>query len=907
MGRRVLAFFLGFLLGIIFIVGAVAGAIYVAVCVVKTEKIIPNAETYLGDLSHLSAYDIYQEIYRLYGEKKGLTDENGNYFTLEQFCDNYHIDLKTALNMDLPREVLDLPAFEVFNEGGMDSVMKQIKVSTLPAVINMFGKNEDGSGGAFGENVIAELGKFSMHDLFSQEVGFVGVFANVRFAEIVPSAFPDKDSDNKMMWALGQTKIGGLISGVSGSNNITLQLKEGGAFEELGKLELTSVVGESRYVNAIIGENAVFADLIADDGSVRFDEIIDGVSMGEVIGCQRNEIADITGHVEIALPANENESVRVMVRGEGENAVYVKSLDETWYEAKFTCEETDEAHVHHVDCYGYAWYSLTARENGAVETTDLFKDGNYYPQTVGLYGVLANLSVKDLTSGNDNALMDKIKHLTVRDILNQNSQPSGVMAALIDLTIDELMHGAIDELYLGSFFNYYRKGIAHVEEQFGEETAVIYAASNAEKIKFYLKENAEGAIALSSDDKQWYAGQIICDTDEENHEHNGDCYGYIWYQDEILETLATGIQGKFANKQIANLTNLNEEVKKLTLHDVMGDSLPKMFKDIGDTTVGNIESGINKLYLGSAMSYHRKDITDTETYGSVVSTSDTIEVRSATVINENGEEVTVYIKTDDGKSWYEAALECYNNADDHTEHTVDCYKYLWYTEAGDPVTGVAKAFVNSKMNNVGSTMNTLTIRQLGINTDGNVILGSIQDVEIMHIGEHINGMKMGSVMGYFEGEAVEPEKCGKDHQPHLPAECDHYWYEDAEKTIEVKGLNYKIANKTIKEMTGKGLTSIAVSLTIGDLIDSKMMKMGDTEEQIEENEYKFDIIFDGSDDQNKCSIQGYIQYCATENMLGRTPTAKGYYQSVHGLDQTHRGQWRKMELAQFISRLLGAF
>lgn len=1140
MGRRVLAFFLGMLFGIILIVGGVAGAIYIAVKVIKVEQYSPEASNYIGDLASMSIYDIGQTLYTMYGEKKGLQDADGNYYSLGDLCENYNIDLTTALGMELPQEVMDMPAFEFFNgDGGFDNALKQIKVSTIPAIVNMFGgSGEDGSSnGAFGENVVAELSKYSMFDLLSnEEVGIAGVFANIRFAEILPSSFPAEDSDNKLMWAVGQTKIGGLLNGMSGSDNIMSQLNEGGAFETLGQLELSALFGEDQYITAILGADAVFADLIDEDGSIRLDDIINGVSIGELLGCQKNEIENVDGYVSVAKATDEEDSTEVKSIEKGDKTLYVKSSDgETWYEAELDCDSKEEDHVHDINCFTLVWYSATARQNGETgEATDLVDDdGSRYPKTVGLYAVLSNLSIADMTSGNDNALMNNIKKLKVRDIVN-GVEISGVMETFADLTIEELMGGAIDDLYLGSFFSFERKTIAELNGY--DNKITVFKQDNENEVAFYVMTDANGNIAMSNNGENWYEAKIDCDNKDE-HTHDFDCYGYVWYDKD--GALAEGIQGKLANKQIANLTKLNDEIKKLTLsdvlgegvpamlksiahtqigelndaiqdmhlgsfleyerrltcanegedhehdddcyawykltctdgeghehndgcyeqaegmmakiadikvnklgdlnqtiktftlrdvlgadvpdmlqsladteigdlnnaiktmhlgdfleykrivncgkedeaghehndacyawfkltcddesdghkhnidcyeqatgmmakladktvdelgnmdsivqdftlRDVLGDSIPTMLADVADTPVGKVGEAIQNIYLGSALSYHRKEMSRdgyTLEAGSILQ-NDFPVVCKKTV---DGQPI-LYIKSEDGKIWYEAVRNCELK---HT-HDKDCYGYVWYEDEDCtvPVSGIVKAFVNSKVNNVSSKMQTVTLGEMGIG--GNSILDALQDTPIMEIGNEINNLKMGVVLGYTKGDKLHDTATCKETHEHNENCYDYVWYEDKAKNVIVKGLNAKIANKTIKDMSGAGLTEIATGLTIGDLIDSGMMNLGDTEAAQEENSYKLSIIYCGDNEHTfdgeitiwgvpssktwQCTLADYLSYSATNS----NATAKEFWLKCHGAENEadltaeqleHRDDWQDLTLTRFISTLLSA-
>lgn len=1143
MGRRVLAFFLGLILGIVLVAGGVIGAIYIAVCVVNVNRVVPNAGNLLGDMASMSLKGIYDEVLALYNQKIGIADENGKYYTLGEFCQKYNINLNQALGKDIPQEVLDMPAFEFFNFSkdengnsvGMSHALSQIKVSTFPAVLKMFGSEN----GAFNDTVTDELNKFSVADLFSQEVGIKGVFANIKFADIMPNAFPAQDSDNKLMWAVGQTTIGGALSGVSGSDNILIQLKAGNAFEAIGALEISAIMGESQYVNAILGNDAVVADLIDENGNIRLDEILNGISIGELLGCQKNEITDTTDYAGID---GQNPEAASLVMHKGD--VYIKTTDgEHWFEAELDCKED---HTHTADCYAYVWYSTGTCNNNSADhchdTDDMLKDGAYYPRVTGLYAVLSSLSVADLTSGNDNALMNKIKVLKVSDIIS-GVEVSGVMSALVDLTIEDLMSGAIDTLYLGEFFNFERKIVPDVRSYDENSIVEVYKKFNPATVAYYVMTNAENKVVISTDKAKWYEGELTC---ESEHEHNDNCYRYIWLDSD--GKVADGIEGKLASKQIADLQNLNEEVQNLTLddvfgediprilisikdskiidihttiksvylgelldytyeivcgqeddenhehvascyvwkdrgdnvidgivaklaykqvgqmkdlqstvktftlRDVLGDDIPDMLKSLADTQIGdmndsinnmflgdfleythiiicgqeddenhehvaacyawtdkngnavngmmaklaanrvktlsdlqstvktftlkdvlgddvpdvlkdventqidNLQGAIDNLYLGSAMGYERK-IVDKTDYVVLGEHSGTTVVLKKLVPGSK----TLYVMTNDvdengnaktDARWFEAVFTCTEKHD----HNVDCYEYVWYNKGtSEPVSDVAKAFVNRKLNNVSEIFDTLTLKELGISSDDNTILKSIENVPITEIGNSINTVKMGEVLGYAQYYTCDNanvaahkhtadcayiwvEECTDNHDTskvnnHFATE-QHYTI-DTKQYIEVKGMNAKIACKTIEQMTGNGMTEIAQSLTIGDLIDSGMMSLGDTEAKKTENAYKFSIVFCGNETHKftetitippsilmpdggtsnqtyTCTLPDYLTYLSTH----ADTTAQEYWYKCHSKQAgdeltaseiAHRDDWKNMLLSEFISQLLNAF
>ena len=933
MGRRVLAFFLGMLFGIIFVIGGTALSVYIVLCKVEVGKMIPSADTYMGDLANKSAYDIVMDVYRLYGEKVGIADEQGNYYTIRQFCENYNIDLETAFGgVKLPNEVLEMPAFEFFAEGGTDRALNQIKVSTIPAIFNIFGGGEDG---VLSQDVMDELSKFSIRDLFSEEVGFKGVTENVKLSQVMPSAFPAEDSDNKLMWAMGQTYIGKALNGVSGSENIMLQLKAGGAFETLGGLALTELTGESNNLITGLGKNTTFADLIDDNGNFYLDDMLDGLMLGDVLNCQRENIENTDGFENMF--GDGQADTRVMGKETDGKTAYIKTADggETWYKAEFDCGNEQTEHFHDENCYGFVWYYSNAcdKEHDHASCGDLYKEEAYYARVDGLYSALVNFSIADLTSGDDSALTDEIKTLTLRDILG--SDVPKMLKDIADVPISDLQK-ALDDMYLGGLLQYWRE---KVQVDSGNTITVLVKKSN---IAGYLTELDDGTYAMSDDSKLWYRAELICDKEQCLHAER-DCYSYYWYKEESLETAVEGMMRKLAEIKVGAIGELNETIKTFTLHDVLGDDVPGMLKEVQHITIGNLDEAVNTLYLGSAMNYVRRPV-DIIHYPTLVQ----IQSVNGEILRAGGTsgdyKTAIYAKSTDGEIWYEAVFECFEK--DHlnqNDHTTECFPFVWYSRCNEncaadhehgnyfddgklyaQVKGVTKAFVNCKLNTVGGKMQNLTLRQLGIESNGNNILQAIEDIKIMEIGKEINQLHMGVVLGYVR-ECI----CEQDHI-HID-ECPHRWLEkcerhdgnslhdesehvviDGETYGPVKGLNSKVADKTVKNIgSGSGITDIAKSLTIGDLIDSGMMSIGGTN-----NEYKFAIIYYGKnktdgnancDYRDNCNLADFV----AKRVLNPALTATEYWTNAHkdmseGEMQIHRYEWKNLTLDDFISMLLSA-
>lgn len=800
--NRVLVFFLGMLFGIIFVFAALAGGIYIAVTVVKPTDIVAESGNYLGDLANMSLLDMAKSLVELYRSKIGLAGDDGKYFTLGEFLTTYNIDGEKAFGMKLPQEVLDIPAFEFFNsDDGINKAMAQIKVSALPAIVNMFGSSsEDGvSGGTFSDDVIAELSNYSVSDLFAEDKGINYVFQNVALSDVLPSSFPQEDSDNKLMWAVGQTKIGKMLDGMSGTDNIFGQLKEGGAFAALGALSVIDIVGDSQYVRAILGDNAV-ASFVDDNGNLSFDSVINGISLGELLGCQKNEIVPNEQNVNDYWVSDDGSVTVVTVSIDGKT-VYAREITDDngvkLYEADgcgkvqhvhdATCGgngscETEE-HTHTSECFPLVWYSTAECTANHDHVDEMEKDGRHYPRVQGLYNVLSNLSMADLTGGDTNALFDKIKQLKISDLLTEG-EATGVIANLSDMTIGELMSGGFESIYLGTALNYARKQFAAPQ---GVITEVRVGADTTD-VRFYLGTSADGTLLLSDDNESWYEGCVTCKKADCEHRY-ADCYGYTWYTSELLENKVTGIGAKLASKTIEELTSINALVSSLTISDVL-EPVPSVLKSLADTPISELGTAIDEMYLGELLGYKR------------------------VLICENTHE-----HTDECYGWFEA--DCGNA--DH-EHTDGCY-----TKQADGLLGKFADKKISQLNTLGDTVKELTLSDVLYPVP--TMLADFANTPIGELGTKLNDMYVGSAMGFVRYEKdvngftqnttadgsvksngseyvkadgdkwYEAELTCAENHSHTSKCYEYVWYTDATHTNRPTGINAAFCNYTLSTIS----------------------------------------------------------------------------------------------------------
>ncbi|MCH5159245.1 MAG: hypothetical protein J1F66_00155 [Clostridiales bacterium] len=790
MGRRILAFFLGFLIGIVFVFGALGLAIYITVTVVHPSDIYPDSDKFLGDLADMSLYDMYKSIADLYKQKVGITDENGLYFTLGQFCEHYNINPNELFGgKEVPQDVLEIPIFE-FLGGDSGSAAQQVKVSAFFSFINMFSQDENGEG-LFSKEMLEKLSVHNMAELYDGDKGFAYVFDLVLLSDILPGIFPrDRLDDNAIMWAFGQSSIGKLLGAFGG--NILLQFKVGGAFEAMGLLKMKELLGDDSAILNAIFRSHTLSDLIDDNGSVNPDDMLNAVYLGDLLGYQRNELkeSDTEGFSEKYLDEEGDRAVLSYVEGEQEKFLLVLPAIEEgeyeYYDARMTCAYTEHAHVekcgepdadgnyscglsehtHDVNCFGFIWYS----QDAALENTDedMIKDGVHYNRASGLYTAIADSTIGELTSGNADALVDRLMDVKLHEILD-GQDTSGIFGNLKDMTLRELMSDGIDQIYLGTFFGFVRKQITELDA-FEVIDGIDDVMTN-------------GDVVIRKDGDNWYLAEFDCEETEHKHSadcyqddqlicelaehHTASCYRFIWYEDEDCTIPSEGIKAALSSTTVGGLLDIDNTILNLTLLDVLGESnIPSMLRSLGNTKIGNLDEAIKSMYLGDFLEYVRKPIdgleyVDEEKIVELKDSDEDDDVIYYLLILEKG---TIALSTDK-THWYEGKLICTEEDSEHV-HDADCYVFAWYdckVEGEDHSHGVGDCSIVegmmgklanetvSNLNGLDETVMSFTLRDV-MGEDVPEMLKSIQDTQIKDLNDAIEGMYLGDFLEYHRQE-----------------------------------------------------------------------------------------------------------------------------------------------------------
>lgn len=856
---RVLAFFLGMIFGIVFLLGSLGLGVYLAVTKV-TPADISQETAVLGDLANMSLLDIYKNLSTLYSQKIGVADENGKYYSLGDLCTQYNIDSQNLFGVSLSDDLLEVPVFEFFStstdsqgNNGVQRALKQIKVSAIPSLLNLFVKNEDGSA-LVNDNVMEELSNYNIVELMTKEQGIAYVFENITFSQLLPENFPsDPNGDNALMWAVGQSSVGKLYTALGSNDSLFLQLKDGGALETLGQMEVTDLLGsEAGTLSSLFGDTLV-VDLVGENGEINVDDIINYTYVGSLLGCIRNEITDVSGYHVLASSPNGDVLYGII---DGKDSL-VKEEDGKYYEAELTC--TEQHDVHGYDCYGFVWYnsSVLPSDHPCTPDEELIKDGLHHSKVSSLYGAFVNLRIADITGGSFDAILDKVKDLTIGEIVN--GEVSGILANFADMTVGELLNGGLEKMYLGNFLGYTRT------QTDATQVTGVATLDDGTKVGF-----ATGNTVMSDDGETWYLAKSVC---EQQHPHTRDCYIYIWMNGNAQ---ADGVMAKLADKKINSLGDISAMLQDFTLADVLGeDNLTGIFRELAYVPISDIANQIDSIYIGTVLEYTRKQVADISGYTAVDDVAD--------VLQNNGEFVRK-----DGDVWYEAKLDC---TESHV-HNSDCYGFVWYTDETcvQAVSGLEAMLSNATINTIGDRLKleNFTLAKLGIGGDNN-ILAYLQDVPLSEIDTQLNTMKLGVALGYTLNN-------------------ENVWV-DGEGN-PVKGINAKIAEMSIQDFgSGNGITEITNTLTIGDLMDSGMIVLD------EDKEYKLNIIFCNDNEQSFTESNGLVPYTYHCNIVDfityqnnghENATAKEFYDKF-----THNNecaaQWQNMRLTEFIDSLLNAF
>lgn len=408
-------------------------------------------------------------------------------------------------------------------------------------------------------------------------------------------------------------------------------------------------------------------------------------------------------------------------------------------------------------------------------------------------------------------------------------------AAIAGITVGQVLKGqGINDICLGDLLGFVRNKITDVSAY---TESFVFTDEQGNTTLTVLRNPATDAYVLAAPAKEgeqlvWYEAEFFC-ADETAHTstHSKDCYKFVWYTDDTLATVATGVTGKLANTKISNLSNLNDEIQNFTLADVLGeDGVPQMLDSLKHTKIKDMETALDETYLGGFFKYYRKAVnqsafSDTETDG----------------IKVNGG----VIAKADGDNYYIAKLICEQT---HT-HTASCYGFEWYTDSACSVlaTGITAKLADEQVKNLGNLQDkimTFTLKDV-MGDDVPSVLKSIQDTKLSDLNGAIDQMYLGDMLGnhrvevddltgyadvisgtvkqkgslyakidsdaWYEADIV----CDETHTH--TADCfDYNWYDETDAKLD--GVIASVASVKVGDMDGDTITAKVNNMKLGEVL-----------------------------------------------------------------------------------------
>ena len=823
--RRTISFLLGMVFGIVFLLSSIGIVAYVGVAIVKPNDVFPESEPILGGLSDTTILKLVQDLAEKYKAEASGVAPDGGYYTVGDFVTDYNVTIAT----DLPQDVKDMPLLQYFAETdaegdtGFVRAMKDVKVSAILSLANFIQGNVSEEEGKvlFDEETIAELSNYTLYEMImDEEKGVNYVLQNVKLAQIVPDAFPAEESENKLMWAVGQTEIGKAIEALSGDNNLFLQLNEGGALASLGSLQIVDIVGDDSPLLSGLLTHTTIADLINEHGELVPDTLLETLELGVVLGLQKNRIENVDYTV---LNLDDSDGLKVVLYKDDS---FLMSQDggQTCFEAKKgTCPEED-GHYCGYECFDYVWYETVACADPTHITDadhlydgDICVDGVYYQKASSLYNIVANLDLTMLVGGDSDALLNTFMNIPLGELLGQETE-EGLMNLVLSMSVNDLMAGGYNAFALGDLLQF-NKNVVSIENYdflFIEEPTRVY------------KHKTNDTYAVSDDAVTLYEARLNC---TEEHDHTAKCFDVVWYNqqpcqethDHAGEALvgenyyapASGIFAQLASYTIGDITSdtnaILDEVMNVKLQELLGQQLEGPLAALGDMTIAQLVDGsaFDTLYVGAILGYSRK-VMDESAFATEVCQQ----------IKTDGAN---YIKLVDGV-WYFANLDC---TEEH-DHSADCFGAVWYsacadgcTEAHDhetidgklytPATGIAGLLADKTIadfSDINGLVGEVTIRDvLGENIPS--MLKTLADTPISQLATEIDTLKFGQILGYTkQGEIWY--NCTTDHV-------------HGTGCAVAEGIVAKIADYTIADLSN--MQEIVGDLTIRDVLGENIPSM----------------------------------------------------------------------------------
>lgn len=830
--RRTMAFIAGMLFGMIFLVATLGVGIYTAISVIKPADVWQDSDKYLGDLSQMSVLQIIKEISDKYNTVAMNPDpETGEYYSVADFEKEYNINLSAIIGIELNDDVKKFPFLTLFTPDGLNKALQQTPVSAISGFLDFVGADAQ-----------TELNKHSIAELFGDNP--MAVFNNVKLKDMIPDMVKD---GNVFMVALGESKIGPAFAALT-SGNVIAELLPDGAFETLGQVKFSDVLGEeSALVNSVFADHQL-VDIISENGSVVPEKLLKGLFVGDLVNYtivyQCNGVdCDITSpdHIHQShywVDANGDKvsgmdsviadiSVDQLLEGnmtgqfndvmlgsllyqsktveiddsyisisadgtlkqktDGDTVIYAKNVGGVWYEATLNCTDDTHTDEHTADCARIVWY----KADGTIVTD--------------LTSVLGEVTIGELINGGANIeeLFGDLKISEIMDVAGT------IFEEFANYTFAELIKDeGFTNIQLGAFMD-----LKTVEVDISDWT---YDSTK----DIYTKQIDGVTYTAVQFDDGYFVAHLNCSTD---HEHNKDCYTKQRFNVTAVEnptfptdyTTVSGVASVIAHLTMKDIQGegINEIINGLTIRDLMPDSIAgnTVLESISDIPLKDLSTGINNIYIGSLAGLHRKEVED--------GTPNAIQ---------------------SGGKWYEGELVCTSTDEGHV-HGVECYNFVWYNEDGTVARGVIKTIANltiSEMtgDKLQQSINSMTLADvLGEENCSEGVLFILKDVQLSNLNAAIDNMYVGAAMGFFRKEVSSTtpgaiESDGKWYEGELDCKDESHgdahtsdcyvftWYNEKTCETRITGVQKIFANLTISQLSeGSVLQDSVSNLTLSEI------------------------------------------------------------------------------------------
>ncbi len=764
--NRALVFILGMLFGIIFLFAALGIGAYVAVTVITPNTFTDEFDNVLGTFSDMSLLDIYNEIVNLYATKNiALPDENGNYYTLGDFVDEYNVDLTDVFGFEITDELLEIPLFSLLAEDGIDIVLDNTKVSAILSVLSTI---------TLPDYLISAVGGASLSELISDPVTlllsgiFVGGLLNNSVYELTDSELADYDT---ILYSADGTTALVKASTTEEGTTYAILFDDSWCIASLSsdidadELDYTeddfsviwySSTGEeasgmyqslgSYTLDALMNSDDIFGELM---GALTLGDImgdsLDGTMLGNLANCSIDDLANEIDNMQIAtLLGYEN--------GDGVT----------------------------LDTLGYVsdpelWYTVT-----------IDNDGNtIYEEASGMQGALAGLTISDLSGD----IMGELEEVSIGTLLGYTQKLPATTddsddQAQLQTTSIKTTNYTTDSDIADDATDTSTESDSELENTEKDSKWYVYDESTNE----YTEVTGLNAVLanLTMGDLQ---GDNIMDT-------IGDTkLGLILDYTEGSADLEGTQEGKWYTydedtDSYTEVAGLDSVLAGLVLNDLTDGDI---MTTIGDTKLGIMldytegSADLEGTQEGKWYTYDQETESYTEIAGldAVLADLDLNALSDGDIMGAIGDtEVGVMLNytkvyTCDIDSDHIHDEDCQDECAEH-EHTGDCY--YWITETGENVSGLDAVIADLTLNDLQS----------------GDIMGLIGDT------------KLGVMLDYTEGSAdLEGTEEGK-------------WYtydQDSDTYTEIGGLDSVLADLELDDLMGGDIMGAIGDTEIGIMLN----------------------------------------------------------------------------------------